>query len=210
MRCLGRLIVLALLLVVIGVAWLYRDDLRREVDRRLHPAAATSRIGRPSPESLRSALGKLDSLQRTRQDSVFLTAGELASLMAQGSSLLPGAAFDSISVELGDRTVRIRTLVDSASIPGPLRQLLPGAARRYEDVVVRGTLTPVRPGLAELEVQHVTLAGIPLPTEVVSRVTTQLTGKGRDGRLEIVLPQTVGGFRVRPDGVAIYRQGVVK
>jgi len=48
---------------------------------------------------------------------VVLTPSEMASLLAQGASFLPGATFDSISVELGDRTARIRTLVDSATIP---------------------------------------------------------------------------------------------
>lgn len=210
MRCLGRLILLALLLAAVAVAWLYRDDLRRWVDQRMHPATAVTRVGRPSPGALRSAMVKLDSLQRTRQDSVVLTASELAALLAQGTTLLPGITFDSISVELGDRTTRIRTLVDSTSIPARWRALIPGRPERFEEVVIRGTLTPVRAGLAELEVQHLSVHGIPLPSDVIARLAATASGRGSDGRLEVALPAAVGGFRVRADGVAIYRQGVVK
>ena len=207
MRCLGRLLLLFILLIAAGAAWLYRDDMRRWVDTQLHPAAAARRIGRPSAPALKSATAKLDSLQRTQQDSVILTASEMASLLAQGTSLLPGATFDSISVELGDRTTRIRTLVDSSSIPPRVRALIPGGANRYEEVIVTGTLTPVHAGLAELELQHITLRGIPMPADLVGRLAGAATGKGSEGRIPITLPQTVGGFRVRPDGVAIYRPG---
>lgn len=207
MRCLGRLVLLLVLLLAAAAAWLYRDSLRRWVDTELHPAAAARRIGRPSMPALKAATAKLDSLQRTRADSIVLTASEMASLLAQGTSLLPGATFDSISVELGDRTTRIRTLIDSASIPPRVRALIPGGANRYEEVVLSGTLTPVHAGLAELELQHVTLRGIPMPADLVARLAGEATGKGTEGRFAMVLPQTVGGFRVRPEGVAIYRQG---
>jgi hypothetical protein len=210
MRCLGRLILLVLLLSAAGVAWLYRDDLRRWSEQQLHPATAAARIGHPSPGALRSALAKLDSLQRAHQDSILITSSEMASLLVQGITFLPGIAFDSISVELGDHTTRIRTLVDSADIPARWRGLIPGRPQRFEEVIARGTLTPVHPGLAELELQHLSVHGIPLPSDVIGRLATSASGRGADGRLEVVLPQTVGGFRVRPDGVVIYRQGVLK
>jgi hypothetical protein len=210
MCCLGRLILLVVLLLAAGAAWLYRDDLRRWADQQLHPASAAARIGRPSPGALRSAMIKLDSLQRTRQDSVILTASEMASLLARGATFLPGTTFDSVSIELGDRTTRIRMLIDSASIPARCRALIPGRPTRFEEVVIGGTLTPVHAGLAELEVQNVSVHGIPLPSDVIVRLAPNASGRGSEGRLEVVLPQTVGGFRIRPDGVAIYRQGVMK
>jgi hypothetical protein len=198
------------LLVAAGAAWLYRDDLRRWTDQQFHPIASAVRVGHPSPAALRSAFAKLDSLQRTRQDSVLLTPSEMASLLVQGTTFLPGIAFDSVSVELGDRTARIRTLVDSASIPARWRSLIPGRPDRFEEVIIRGALTPVHPGLAELQLEHVSVHGIPLPGELVARLATHAGGRGSDGRLEMVLPETVGGFRVRPGGVVVYRQGVVK
>jgi hypothetical protein len=207
MRCLGRLITLFFLLIVAGAAWLYRDQLGRWVDARLHPSTVALRVGRPTPDALKSAMAKLTLLQRSRGDSVVLSANEMASLLAQGTSFLPGVTFDSISVELGDRSVRIRTLLDSASIPARIRSLIPGGPRHYEELTVRGELNPVHAGLAELNVEHVSVRGIPLPSDLVARFATQASGRGTDGRVEIALPATVDGFRVRPEGVAIYRQG---
>jgi hypothetical protein len=206
MRCLGRLVLLVVLLVLAGAAWLFRDDLHRWIDRQLHPAAAAARIGHPSTEALTSAMTKLEALQGARRDSVVLTADELATLLARGTNFLRGPVRDSLTVELEDRAIRIRTVIDSARIPATLRELIPGR-RPYEAVTVRGTLTPVRAGLAELQLQHVAVRGIPLPSELVGRIATQIAGHSSEGRLEIVLPEVVGGFRVRPDGVAVYRDG---
>jgi|ERR1017187_7271066 hypothetical protein len=207
MRCLGRLFLVFVLVVAAAAAWLYREDLRRLVDRTLHPAAAAARIGHPSTGAFTSATAKLSLLQRVRQDSVVLSPDEMVALLARNADFLPGVTFDSISIELGDRTVRIRTVVDSAHFPARLRELIPGH-RPYEELIVEGTITPIHAGLAEFEPQHVRLRGVPLPSGLVARLAAQLSGRGSEGRLEIVLPQAVAGFRVRPEGVTVYRQGV--
>jgi hypothetical protein len=207
MRCLGRLITLVVLLVLAAGAWFFRDDIRRRYDREFHPGVAIRRVGYPSQAALARARHALDSLQTFRRDSVILSADEMTSLLATGSEYLPGATFDSISMELGDRTVRVRTLVDSARISPRLRAFIPGARSHYEEVVVAGTLNPVRAGLAEFDVDHVSLHGIPLPVDVVARIAQAATGKTTGSRLDVVLPQMIGGFRVRPEGVTIYRQG---
>jgi hypothetical protein len=206
MRCLGRLILLAVLVVLAGGAWLFRDDLRRWIDTRLHPAAAAAQVGHPSTAALTAAMTRLTALQGARQDSVVLTADEMATLLARGTNFLPGAVRDSLTIELEDRAIRIRTVVDSVRIPARLRDLIPGR-RAYEEVTVRGSLTPVHAGLAELQLQHVAVRGIPLPSDVIGRIAAQITGRGSDGRVEIILPEAVGGFRVRPEGVAVYRVG---
>ena len=209
MRCFGRLVLFAILLAAAAAGWFYRDEVRRWVDQRFRPTSAAARIGRPSPAALHAAMARLDSLLRPRQDSVVLTPSEMASLLVRGTTFVPGVTLDSITVELGDRTVRVRALVDSVSIPASWRALIPGRPAPNQEVVIRGTLTPVHAGLAEFELQHVSVHGIPLPSEVIARMATHAAGRGSDGRLDVVLPQTVGGFRIRPTGVAIYRQGVM-
>ena len=72
---------------------------------------------------------------------------------------------------------------------------------------MRGELTPVRAGLAELDVQHVSLRGIPLPASLVTRLATPASGRAADGRVEVTLPRAMSGFRVRPNGVTVYRSG---
>jgi hypothetical protein len=63
----------------------------------------------------------------------------------------------------------------------------------------------VRPGTAEWDLDRVIVRGLPLPSDVVSRILSRVTGRAGDGRLRIAMPEQVQGFRVRPEGVAIYR-----
>lgn len=206
MRCLGRLLLLVILLVLAGAAWLFRDDLHRWVERRLNPAAAAARIGHPSAEALTSAMSKLSLLQAARRDSVVLTADEMATLLIRGTNFLAGATRDSLSLELEDRAVRIRTVVESARIPSAVRDLIPGS-RPYEEITVTAEMTPVHAGLGELALRHAAVRGVPLPGDIVGRLASQVAGRSSEGRIEVILPEVVGGFRVRPEGVVVYRQG---
>lgn len=204
MRCLGRIVLLFVLVVLAALAWLYRDDLRRFVDRTLHPGTAAQRIGHPSTEAYTSGMSKLSTMLLQHRDSVTLSADETASLLTRGVNFLPGAVRDSLTLELETRTVRIRTVIDSARIPATFRRLIPGH-NPYEELVVRGTFTPIHAGLGEVIVQQVRLHGVPLPTDLVSRATSGITGTA--GRIEVTLPEIIDGFRVSPDGVTVYRAG---
>jgi hypothetical protein len=207
MRCLGRLVLLVVALILLTAAWLYRGELSHWVADRLHPGEVALRTGTPSAAGYQSAMLRLDSLGRLRPDSVVLSADQLASLLAHGTNLLPDSAADSVTVELGNRSVRIRTMVDVARLPERVRRLIPGHPRPYEEVVAGGALTPVRAGVAELALREVLIDGIPVPGSAVTRMLGTLTGHESDGRITISLPATMSGFRVRPEGVAVYRIG---
>ena len=84
---------------------------------------------------------------------------------------------------------------------------LAAASQTLEEVIATGTLTPVRSGVAELALTRVIVRGLPVPSQMVSRVIGRITGRADDGRLEILMPQSISGFRVRPSGVTIYRTG---
>jgi hypothetical protein len=207
MRCLGRLVLAFILLLLVAAGWLYRDELARWVRGRLHPATEAARVGHPSQVAMASATAKGDSLLRFRPDSILLTPDEMASLIASGARFLPAGALDSISVELGDRTIRIRTLVRTTRLPKRLLDMIPVTPDSLEEVIAAGTLTPVRAGVAELALTRVLVRGLPVPSEMVARIIGKVTGKADDGRLEIVMPASIIGFRVRPTGVTIYRNG---
>lgn len=207
MRCLGRLVFGVVLLLLLAAGWLYRDELLRWGRDLRDPMAAARRTGHPSAEAERAAFRKVDALLRERPDSILLSADEMASLVARGAQILPDQPLDSISVELGDRSLRIRTMVNTARLPQRARDYLPLQPAPFEEVIASGTLTPVRDGLAELRLERVLVRGLPVPSDVVGRVLGKVTGRGSDGRLEIAMPRGVTGFRVRPDGVAIYRTG---
>ena len=207
MRCLGRIVSAILLILLLGAGWLYRTELLRWGRGITDPMSAARRVGRPSDAGFASATAKVDSLVRTAPDSILLTANEMASLVARGAAFVPQAPLDSISIELGDRTIRMRTMVNSAKLPPRVRNLLPVTPHDYEEVIAEGTLTPAREGVAEWRLERVMVRGLPVPSDLVARLIGQVTGRASDGRLEIGMPRGVTGFRVRPEGVAIYHSG---
>ncbi len=204
MRCLGRLITLIVVLVLLAGAWLYRDELLRWGRGVVDPISVQRRLGTPSPVSLASAIAKVDSLERDRPDSVLLNADEMASLVTAGASFLGDATLDSVTVELGDRTVRVRGMVDAGRLPQRWRDIVPINLSGMQAVIASGTITPVRPGVAEWQLDRVSVRGIPVPSALIARAVGSATGRASDGRLEIALPRRITSFRVRPEGVTLY------
>ena len=101
----------------------------------------------------------------------------------------------------------MRTLVRTSRLPKRLLDLVPVTPDSLEEVIATGTLTPVRSGVAELALTRVLVSGLPVPSAIVSRMIGRITGRADDDRLEILLPQSISGFRVRSSGVTIYRTG---
>lgn len=193
------------LILLLAAGWLYRDELTRWGRGIVDPMSAVRRVGTPSASAFDQATAKIASLETTEADSVLLSASEFASLVVADGNLLGVAGIDSVSVELGDRTIRVRTMLATDRLPERLRARLPSAVEPYEEVILKGEVVPARPGVGEWRFQQVLVRGLPLPADLVARVVGEVTGRQRDGRLEIVLPAGVAGFRVRPEGVAIYR-----
>ncbi len=206
MRCLGRLVLLVVVLLLLAAGWLYRTELTRYVRGVVDPMSVARRTGAPSPEALASAERKLVTLAASRPDSILLGADELASLLARGTELLGLGGVDSVTVELGDRRVRVRAMVNTATLPARVRDLIPGS-NPWEEVIAEGPLSPIRTGVAEWSLERVIVRGLPLPADVVTRVLARVTGQESDGRIVVTMPREVRGFRVRPEGVAIYRSG---
>jgi hypothetical protein len=205
MRCLGRLVLLIIMLLLLAAGWLYRTEVTRYVRGVVDPMSVARRTGTPSPEALARAERKLIALTSEQPDSILLTADELASLMVSGTELLDLQGVDSVSVELGDRKVRVRAMVDTDQLPARVRAAIPGEPAPWEEVIAEGELSPARSGTAEWRLDRVIVRGLPLPAELVGRVINRVTGQATDGRLLVTLPRQVSGFRVRPEGVAIYR-----
>ncbi len=204
MRCLGRLVFVVVVAVLLIAAWVYRANLKQVARNALAPTA-TGAVGRPSAGAERRAMLALDSLQRPGVDSVLLTSDEMAALLTRGAPFLPGETRDSLTVRLGDRRLDVRTVIDSARIPVALRRLIPGHLPAYESLEVSGIFMPVQPGQGEFDVSTASVHGVPLPRPLVRDLAHRLSG--RDGEhMTVSLPAAVAGFRVRPSGVAIYRQ----
>jgi hypothetical protein len=205
MRCLGRLVFALLLILLLAAGWLYRTEITRYVRGVVDPMSVARRTGAPSPEAKARAERKVIALVSDQADSVVLAADELASLVVSGTEILGVRGIDSIAIELGDRRIRTRAMIETAALPERFRALIPGELRPWEEVVAEGALTPSRPGLAEWHLERVIVRGVPLPADLVARIVNRATGTATDGRLQVQLPAQVSGFRVRPEGVAVYR-----
>lgn len=205
MRCLGRLVFAIILILLLAAGWLYRTEVTRFFRGVVDPMSVARRTGTPSPEALARAERKIIALTSEQPDSILLAADELASLMVHGTELLGVRGMDSVSVELGDRRVRVRAMVETAQLPERIRSAIPGEPSAWEEVIAEGELAPSRPGVAEWRLDRVVVRGLPLPAELVGRILNRVTGQSTDGRVQVAMPSGVSGFRVRPEGVAIYR-----
>jgi hypothetical protein len=203
----------ATLLVLGGfVAYQYRSPLRsatRALVARVLPGAArdtTSSSGVPTDAALRAARRAQERMaQRNGPDSVVLSAAELAALVADGLDAGARAALDSIQVTLEPGrftlTAQLRTERLGRELLGPLA----GVLAPREPLRMAGGAVVARPGVVAWQPESFAVRDFPFPASLVPRLVDRITG-GADGRIPIVVPETVGAVRIRGDGVTFYRR----
>jgi len=195
---------LALLVVAAGVfvAWTYRAELRRWIhSRTADPAPAAE--GWADVGLVPELRARLRELERSRRDTIVLSAAEVASLVAgEVNARFPGVA-DSIQVRLGRDDIELGARVATEKVKLPLGPAIP-LVRAHERVNARGRLTFRRAGLAEWQVEAVRLRGLPIPHSLVEGLIRQLSGTGAGGVAEIRLPGWIGGLRAGPGGLVVY------
>jgi len=200
--------ILALAALASG-AWLYRGELqtllRPQVERARQALGAGKGGGTPAPAALDRARDKVDSMQGWATDSVLLTGEELASLLLDGLPRSSRSQIDSVRLTLGDDRIsvaaRLSTALLSAADLGPLA----GALAPWESVTAEGTVRVTQPGRAEWRVDALTLRGFTLPAAASQQLIDRALPGTHEGRVPVTLPAGVGGLRVRPTGVALYR-----
>jgi hypothetical protein len=194
------------------VAYQYRSQLRgagRALVARVVPGSATPSVrssGVPSEAALRAARRAEDRMARPDgPDSVVLSAAELAALVADGLDAGARAALDSLQVLLeADRltlTAQVRTERLGRELLGPLA----GALHPREPLRMAGGAVVARPGVVAWRPEEFAIRDFPFPSALVPRLVNALTG-GDDGGIAIAVPETVGGIRIRGDGVTFYRR----
>jgi hypothetical protein len=201
-----RLLFILALAVLVSGAWLMRRDLIRALRpqvARLGEALSSAAV-EPDTRNLARARAKIDSMHGWGVDSVILTAGEMASLIASGLPPKISAHFDSLSVELGEGRVRISARLETAQIPRDVLGPLAGAMDAWERVVVEGPVVATATGRAEWRVDALSVRGFTLPAETSRRLIERGLPGARDGAVPLVLPRGISGLRIRPTGVAVY------
>jgi hypothetical protein len=201
-----RLAGLLLLAAALYVGWKERDRIaplwRRLTERPAAEGVGTT--GRPGEASLRSAQGKIDSLNGWRADSVVLTAAELASLVGAGLEGRVRGELDSLSVTLADGRISVAGRIRTAGLPREVLGPLAGAFDEREPVRGAGALSVAGPGQALWRVDAFQVRDFEFPHEMVPRIVGLVAGDGAGGALRITIPPGIGGLRVHPDGVTLY------
>lgn len=194
------------LLVALGLAWLYRDRLEHEaravIDRVR--AAAPSPAGRPGVTALESANAKVDSLNGWRADSVVLTPAEFASLVGSGMDRQLRGQLDSLRVELLDGEIRVSARLRTAALSPELIGPLAGVLKPTEPVDAAGPLRVTRPGAGEWRVRTFRIGDFPVPDEMVPGLVGRALGDPGRTTVPVKVPEGVRAIRVRPGGAILY------
>ena len=204
------------LLVIGGVlGWQYRAQLGglyhsfrggRHGAQASASADSVAATGRPSAEALEAARAKWDEMARPDGPAyVRLTAGELATLIAQGLGAPGRAALDSIEVTLGEDRFTFRADLKMSLLGKGLLGPLAGAFGSREPVSVSGPARVAAVGAVAWEPDSFVVRSFPLPRSAVPLLVNKLTGRP-DGVVPIKVPRTVGDLHIRPDGVTFYRR----
>ena len=194
------------LLVALGLAWLYRDRLEheaREVIDRVR-AAAPAPAGRPGATALESANAKVDSLNGWRADSVVLTPAEFASLVGSGMDRQLRGQLDSLRVELLDGEIRVSARLRTAALSPELVGPLAGVLKPTEPVDAAGPLRVTGPGAGEWRVRTFRIGDFPVPDEMVPGLVGQALGDPGRTTVPVKVPEGVRAIRVRPGGAILY------
>ena len=200
-----RLLFILMLAAVVSGAWLFRQDLVRLVGPRMSEALGAG-AGEPSPRGRAPVRETVDSMHGWSVDSVVLSAGEMASLLATGLPPKVAAHMDSLSVELGDDRVRVSARLETAQIPGGVLGPLVGVFDAWERVAVEGPVIATAPGNAEWRVDALSIRGITLPAQTSRWLIERALPGAREGVVPLVLPRGIHSLRIRPTGVVLYRE----
>jgi hypothetical protein len=194
------------LLVALGLAWVYRDRVEHEAKRVIERVRGVvpSSEGRPGVSALGSARAKVDSLNGWRADSVVLTPSEFASLVGSGMDRQLRGQLDSLQVELLEGEIRVSARLRTAALSPELIGPLAGALGPTEPVDAAGPLRVTRPGVGEWRVRSFRIGDFPIPDEMVPRLVGQALGDPRRTAVPVKVPQGVREIRIRPGGATLY------
>lgn len=185
--------IVALLALLGGGAWVFRDQLAGLVGRGSEPVVV-------SPEAAAAAEAKLQGL-RDGGDPVQLSSVEASSLLRYRSPAWLSERVSEPSVEFATDIVTVSGTVATSELPSHpeldrVRMLLPDSAR----IEIKGRVASLAPGRSALEIDQVDFAGIPIPQRYYPDVLARVGRLDEPGlapdALAITLPPGVGTARV--------------
>jgi len=194
-----------LVLVVIG-AIVYRDELREMGSSMFRPQPPQS-IGRPGTRALGVARDKVATLAAAQEDSVVLTATEMASLIGDGLDPSFRGHIDSLQVELLEGRIAVRGNLRTTELPPGTLGPLVFIAQEWEPFSATGPIRVVAPLEAEWIIEQLSLRDIPFPREMVLWLVSNVMGGTAESGFPVQIPEGIGDAAVHPHGVVLYRNG---
>lgn len=214
-KLIRRMGCLLVLLLLGATAWYFRGDWIPKARRVVAVEAPADTAGwtRITPAGGQRAKERIAALGRRGGPAyVTLTASEFAAYVL-GNALSEVAREDtSTQAVVEGGMLYIRTRIRLADIGGrtslgPLARLLDDT----EPLLVGGTLSAVRPGLAQFRLKEVAVRGIEVPRAVVGTLVRRWSPGARpdslasDG-LPVVLPPDVVDLRLQNGKVTLYKK----
>src|SRR5690348_7078600 len=213
MRCLGRILVLALVVVVAVALWATRDKWLRYLPGSHGATTVAERTWEPlSPEAAARGKQAIDALN-ARSGPVFtnLKGAEVASyIFARAGASLPPASDSAEAAVIGD-VLYVRAIVPMKAVAasgalGPLGGLL----NEREPLTLGGTFRVIKPGLSEFRIREVKLRDFRVPTQIIPRLVKQLDrGTRPDGvspdAIAVKTPPTLADVRIANNRVTLYK-----
>jgi len=213
LKGLTRLAALALLVLVLAVAWWFRDPILAAgarwfgPKRTALPPVADTAVGAPTPSAVASSGSKLSGLGRAgAPDSVILSANEMASLIGGGLDWRVRKTFDSLRVELLDGRFAVHARLDTRQVPqeslGPFALMV----HEREPIRLAGPLVVIRPAYGKWTLEEISIRGFPFPGPMVRQLAQRMAGADSTGGLLVPLPPEVVDIHITPTGVIVYRR----
>jgi hypothetical protein len=203
-----RLIGILALAALVSGAWLFRRELAGmigpQVGRLTDALGAGAGAALPDSGASARARDKVDSMHGWSTDSVVLTPGEMAALLAEALPPTVREHLDSVGVVLGNGRLRVSARLETRLIPAEVLGPLAGAVQPWEAVAVDGPLVAIGRGRAEWRTETLSLRGFVLPSAASRALLERALPGVHDGVVPLTLPKGVGGLRVRPGGVTLY------
>jgi hypothetical protein len=176
--CISKVLGLLLLIIVLALAWFYRDELRT-----VWHGMRGSQDAAVSSELANSAATRLDAALKGRRPArVALTQPEVQSLLKyRWKTLLPDYVTRP-DVQLNAGRIRLQAAVPTERFRG-LRDLrdilsfLPDTA----ELAATGQFIPLAPGRVAFEVSEITAARIPVPQRFVPAILNNLGRRDEPG-----------------------------
>jgi hypothetical protein len=193
------------LIVALGLAYVYRDRLAEEGRRLIEriQGIVPPPSGRPGVSALESARAKVDSLNGWRADSVVLTPSEFASLVGSGMEREIRSRLDSLQVELLEGEIQVRARLHTsglADLMGPLG----GALSPTEPVLAAGPVRVTRPGAGEWRVRSFRIGELTVPPEMVPALVGHALGDPKRSAVPVKVPEGIRAIRVTPGAATLY------